>query len=187
MITEAQRGGVASSGGQSQGSNTEARAVGSRRSLHARRRPPSLLPAVLLSPSLLGGCALQGRAAAPSLTSLVLSAPLQKSCTWHRGPPACPAASARSIPWRSCAPISGQGPMPTPVASRSSPSFPQQRALLQPHQSGVVGQHTRVGTDRFGSLQEAPMGCCLHSESRSLTRVKIPDQEIPDPGCEPLG
>lgn len=121
--------------GQSQGSNTEAGAVGSRSSLHALRRPPSLLPSGLLSLSLLGGCALQGRAAAQSLTSLVLSAPLQKSCTWHRGPPACPAASARSIPWRSCAPISGQGPMPTPVASRSSPSFPQQRALLQLHQS----------------------------------------------------
>ena len=47
--------------------------------------------------------------------------------------------------------------MPTPVASRSSSSFPQQRALLQLPQSDVLGQPTRVGKDRIGSLRK-PLG-----------------------------
>ncbi|XP_035139493.3 radial spoke head protein 6 homolog A isoform X7 [Callithrix jacchus] len=40
----------------------------------------------------------------------------QKSCICHPGPCACPAASAHSIRWPSCAPTSGPEPMPTPVA-----------------------------------------------------------------------
>lgn len=74
----------------SQGSNTGPRAVGSHSSLSC---PSAFLPWLLPSfslPSRRGGgrvgCALQGGggAAAQSLTSLVLSARLQKSCTWHR-------------------------------------------------------------------------------------------------------
>ena len=116
-----------------------------------------------------GLCIAGGRgAAAQSLTSLVLSAPLQKSCTWHRGPPACPAPSARSIPWRSCAPIFGQGPMHTPVASRSTPSFSQQRALLQLPQS-LTYWGNPLGWAKIGSAPlRKPLEAAVFTQSRGV-------------------
>lgn len=54
--------------------------------------PPFFLPPLQGS--------VQGGSAEP-LTSLVLSPPLQKSCTCHPGRPAYPAASAHSTPWLS--------------------------------------------------------------------------------------
>lgn len=116
-----------------------------------------------------GLCIAGGRgAAAQSLTSLVLSAPLQKSCTWHRGPLACPAPSARSIPWRSCAPIFGQGPMHTPVASRSTPSFSQQRALLQLPQS-LTYWGNPLGWAKIGSAPlRKPLEAAVFTQSRGV-------------------
>lgn len=144
VITEAQTG-----AGASWGHTARKWSGAGHSSLHALPCPPPLLSPLFLSP-LQGGCVgLRG-----VLTSLVLSTLLQKSCTCHPGPPASPAASARSTPWPSCAPIFGQGPMPMPVASRSSSSPFQQRKLLQ------LLQHQAEGRGRDGDqkdpLQEAP-------------------------------
>ena len=155
--------------GQSQGSNTEANAVSptcpSLSSLFVPSLPPLYLPS--------RGLCRAGEAAAWPLTSLLLSAPPQKSCTCHPGPPACPAASARSTPWLSCAPISGQGPMPTPVASRSSPSASQQRAPLQLHQSQAGWGNSPGWADIGTAPFRKPPGANLpHSAPRGPTRAK---------------
>lgn len=95
----------------------------------------SLLIFPLCTPSLCsppGDCVGCGESAVDPLTSLVLFTTLQKSCTCHPGPPTCPAASARSTPWPSCAPIFGRGPMPTPLASRSPSPSPQRQSLQLP-------------------------------------------------------
>lgn len=93
-----------------------------------------------------GGCAGRGQPAVEPLTPDALHVP-QKSCTCHPGPPACPAPSPRSTPWRSCAPTSGRGPVPSPSASRSPPpSLPAQGA--PPAWWAEIG--------REAPLQEAP-------------------------------
>lgn len=130
--TEAQTGDLASwghtrkGGVQSQGSNPEACAVSHHSSLHTRPHFPSVARPFPPSRGLFRGT----EPSVEALTSLVLFTPPQKSCTCRPGRRACPAASARSTPWPSCAPTSGRAPIPTPVASRSS-SLPAEKPLQQ--------------------------------------------------------
>lgn len=84
----------------------------------------------------------RGEPSGEPLTFLKLFTPLppQKSCTCHPGLPACPAASVHSTPWLSCAPISGRGPTPTPLASRSSPGPPAEGAPTTGSRSNSAGR-----------------------------------------------
>lgn len=134
--------GTREEGGPEQGSSAEATTVPST-PLFTPSRPPSGV----------GGLCRAWAASSGAADLLMLSTSPQRSCTCHPGPPACPAPSARSTRWQSCAPTSGPGPVPSPSASRSPPpTLPAEGA--PPGRRGNSPGWAEIG--REAPLQEAP-------------------------------